>query len=122
MLPGEEQSQAALFVQCVRPGIGRRELQAIRETLANLELQSVVIGNALRREQDRIHVIADVGHANRRVARELTRRDGFQIEIEIRAYAAVGIDLSVDGVLRRGDLRLIERNRQHFDATPWLPT
>ncbi len=63
-----EQAQPALLVESVRPGVRRGELQPVGKALARLKLQSIVIGDALGLVEHRIHVIPDVGHADRRVA------------------------------------------------------
>ena len=106
-----------MLVERVRPGIGRSELQSVRKALANLKLKRIVIRNALRLVQHRIHVIADIGHADGRVAGILAGGDRLGAEIYVVSVrvvisAAVGIDLPVHGVLRGGEQRLVERNRQ----------
>ena len=82
-----------------------------------MKLQRAVIGDAFAGEQHGVHVVTDIGNANRSVAGELTGGDRFQSEVIVWRDSAVRIDLTVDGVLRRGDLRLIEGNRENFMQT-----
>ena len=110
IVAGEEEPQSALFIQRVRPGVGCGELQTVRVTLTSLQLERIVVGDALGFEEHRVHVITDIRHAHRSIACVLSGGDGFQVEVVIRAYAAVRIDLAVDRILGRGYTGLVERN------------
>src|ERR1035438_133512 len=120
IVAGEEQTQAALFVERVRPGVRSGELQAIRQPFASLKLERVIAGDSLGSVEHGIHVIADIRDAAWGVAGVF--RPGtiwFEIQCPIiavtpRIQAAIRIDLPVDRTLRRGQQRLIERNRQYF--------
>ncbi len=116
IVTSEEQSQTALIVKSMRPGVASRELQATRKPLTNLKLQSVIVRNAFGCVHDGIHVIPDIGHAYRSIAGVLIRRDGFEIEGK-RGGAAVGVDLAIHRMLRSGDECLVERNRQDLMRT-----
>ena len=83
--------------------------------LGDVELQRVVIGFAGGFGVLRVGIEADEGDAERGVAAAEAfdeRRDVFGGDAG--NGVAVGVDLAVDGTRRRGDVGLIERNRDDF--------
>ena len=123
IVPGEKESQAALLVKRMRPGVRRGELQAVGQALVNLELQCIEVRYALRLIRHRVHVVAGIGHADRRIAGVFVRIDGLGIQGEWgatvivlvgqRTGAPVGTGLPVHHIRRCGDEWLVEGNGQH---------
>ena len=116
IVPGEKQSQAALLVKRMRPGVRRGELQAVGHALVDLELQSIEVRDALRLIRHRVHVVAGIGYANGCIARVFVGRDRLGIQ-EQRTGTPVGSGLPVHHIRRRGDEWLVEGNGQHQMGT-----
>src|SRR5580704_9492477 len=106
---------AAFLVHAMRPGIRARKRKAVAVALGDVELQRVVVGFAGGFGVLRVGVEADERDTDGGVAaREALDQCRDVFGSDSGDVVAVGVDLTVDRARRRGDVGLVERNRDNF--------
>src|SRR5580700_6569630 len=120
VVPTVEKPQPALLIESMRIGVGTSYLKAMAETLIHVNLQCVVVRNTDGPVEIRIGVVSQERRAQCHIACSKALHERGDIfggdagnVVSVRVNLLVGPS-GKQGMLRGGDLSLIEWKRNHF--------